>query len=175
MLQNREVGGATMGAGRGRVEGDPGGTGVDGSGTPTGILYGPWGYVNFAAAVGMFAGFVWLVSSDLDDPLGGHWAWGSFLMVVSLSTLGVVTRRFGAASLRRHAQGPRDARHRIQQIAPFVVLGLLLIGMIGHFFGADELTTVMIALAVGATAGLAPTFLLKPAGSPDRMDDPAAR
>ncbi|MFF2050017.1 hypothetical protein ACFVU2_00325 [Leifsonia sp. NPDC058194] len=160
MLQNREVGGATMGAGGGGAGGDQ--ADIHDGRTTAGILYGPWGYVNLAAAVGLFSTFIWVVSSGLHDPLGGHWAWASLAIVIAASVLGVLTRRFGMASVRRNAQGPRDVRIRTQQIVPFVVIGILLIGLIGHFAGSDGLTTVTIALAVGATAGLAPMFFLKP-------------
>lgn len=148
MLQNREVGGATMGAGQGAAPGQ--------------MLYGPWGYANFAAAVALFSAYLGILASGLDDPLGMRWVWASTLLVLLLAGLGALTRRYGMESDRRHARGARDARYRIQQLAPFGVLALLLTGLVGHVAGADQLTVVMAALAVGATAGLAPTFLLKP-------------
>ncbi|WP_025158800.1 hypothetical protein [Leifsonia aquatica] len=168
MLQNREVGGATMGAGQGAAETGRGGT-------TAAILYGPWGYVNVAAAVVLFAAFLLLVSTGPDDPPDGRWAWTPLLMVVSLSALGALTRRYGAESIRRYARGPRDMRIRTQQIAPFVVVGVLVIGLIGYATGLDGLPGVTIALAIGATAGLAPIFLQKPPASTDRTEYDAVR
>lgn len=148
MLQNREVGGATMGADR------PAATGQ--------IVFGPWGYLNLAVPVAVIAAYLWTLSLQLSDPMGPHWSLIGLLLIVAMSAMGWVGRKFGAESNQRYRQGPHDVRYRTQQIAPFAVLAMLLVAFLGVIVGAAGLATTMIAVACGVTLGLAPLYFQKP-------------
>jgi hypothetical protein len=148
MLQNREVGGATMGADRPTATGQ--------------IIFGPWGYLNLAVPVAVIAVYLWALSLQLSDPLGAHWSWLALIVIVAMSAMGWVSRRFGAESNQRYRQGPRDVRYRTQQVAPFAVLAVLLVAFLGVILGAAGLATAMIALAGGITLGLAPLYFQEP-------------
>ncbi|MFJ3391280.1 hypothetical protein [Leifsonia aquatica] len=161
MLQNREVGGATMGADRPTATGQ--------------IVFGPWGYLNLAVPVAVVAVYVWALSLQLSDPLGAHWSWFALIVIVAISAMGWASRRFGAESNQRYRRGPRDLRYRTQQIAPFAVLAILLVAFLGIIVGAAGMTTAMNALACGVTLGLAPLYFQKPPPAGERADDVDSR
>jgi hypothetical protein len=66
-----------------------------------------------------------------------------------------------------------------QKSATWVVLGLFLVAFIGYFAGLPVLVTVMVGVACGVTAGLAPTYFQTPppalpaSGSARQLSAPA--
>lgn len=156
MLQNREVGGATMGAGRGMPPGQaaPRETGQ--------ILFGPWAYLNLAVVAVLCGSYVWALTVPLSDPFGLGWSW-TLLAVLALNYLiAWLSQRYGAGSDRRHRARPHDAVYWGQRLAPFVIAVPLLVALVGVFTHAPVLVAVMIAVTWGLTAGGAPTYFQPP-------------
>ena len=146
MLQNREVAGATMGAGR----------------RPTAVTFGKLGYLSAAVPVVLAAVFLPIVSFGVADPFGLRWSWLALLFVVAGSAAARFAGRRGADAEARWRSAPRDAAYWTQRCAPWVLLGLIVIAFAGYLMQLPVFVTVVSALAVGVTIGMAPVFFLRP-------------
>jgi hypothetical protein len=169
MLQNREVAGATMGAGRSRA-------------MPA--VFGPYGYLNLVVPVVLvvliFAG----VALGWKDHLGLHWAWLGLAFVLTASLMSRFTASRAGDTDARYRAGPRDVTFWTQRLAPWVVLAVLAAGFVAHFAGLGVLGAALTAFACGLTAGVAPVFLRRapaealgqgPALREERVPDPRGR
>ena len=146
MLQNREVAGATMGAGR-RV---------------SAAVFGPYGYLSLAASVALVAVVFSGVALELVDPLGLHWSWCALVFVVAISAISRFAGRRGAEVDARWRSGRRTAAYWTQRWAPWVALALILVAFLGYLAGLQVLAAVAICLAVVATAAVAPAYFGAP-------------
>jgi hypothetical protein len=145
MLQNREVAGATMGAGR----------------RPTAVTFGPFGYLGVAVPVVLAAVFLPIVSFGVADPFGLRWSWLALLFVVANLTITRFAGGRGAEGDALWRSGPRDLVYRTQKYASVVLLGLVVIAFVGFLMQLPVFVTVVSALAVGVTVGVAPVFFLR--------------
>lgn len=176
MLQNREVGGATMGAGRGGAGWD-----VD-SGQPTtrrhGTTqprFGPLGYLNLAVPTAVAALFLSVLALRFPDPLGMRWSWATLLLVLAFGVLSRATRGLGAETDLRFRNGPRNVTYRAQSSATWVVLGMFAVAFVGYLASLPVLVFVMVGLACGVTAGLAPTYFQSPPAAAHTDTAPSER
>src|SRR5690242_9926356 len=143
MLQNREVAGATLGRG---------------PRPPAAPLFGPWGWVGLAVPVAVIAAFALGVALGLQDPFGLRWSWAVLVAVVAMSALSRFAGLRGADADAAWRAAPRTLARRTQQIAPFVIGALGAIVAIAFVTGATVLMGIAAAVAVGITAGVAPTY-----------------
>lgn len=146
MLQNREVAGATMGAGR----------------RPTAARFGPFGYLSVAVPVVLVAVFLPIISFGVADPLGLHWSWLALVFIVATSATTRFAGRRGGEAEARWLSGPRDVAYWTQKCATWVLLALIVIAFVGYLMRLPMFVTVVSALAVGVTIGMAPVFFLRP-------------
>jgi hypothetical protein len=165
MLQNREVGGATMGARRGTATQQ-----ADRGSATRQVTFGPYGYLNLAVPTAVLALFLSGLAMRLNDPLGLRWTWLTLVLVVASAVLSAFTRTRGAETDLRYRAGPRNLAFWTQTSAPWVILGLFLIAFIGYFAGLPVLVTVIVGVACGATGGLAPTYFQTPPPAPPDLE-----
>ena len=147
MLQNREVGGATMGA--------------DGGSAVRQVTFGPWGYLVLAVATVVLASLLGGTAIGADDPFGLRWSWLGLAAVVVFTGLTAAIRKPATDTERRYREGRRDLAYRVQRAAPFVVVGLFAAGFLAVMVGATVLAIALGAGACGVTAGLAPTYFVR--------------
>lgn len=149
MPQNREVAGATMGAGSGTT-------------AVRAVTFGPFGFLSIAVAVALAALFLPVMAFGVTDPFGLRWSW---LALVFLAANLVVSRfagRRGAETEARWRSGPRDLAYWTQKVATWVLAGLVLIAFVGLVLHLPVLVSVVIVSACGVTVGVAPMFFLTP-------------
>ncbi|WP_374009603.1 hypothetical protein [Leifsonia sp. LS-T14] len=154
MLQNREVGGATMGVGR----------------RASSATFGPYGYLSFALPVALLAVFFAGLALGLDDPLGLRWSWCALVFVVTISAVSRFAGRRGAETEALWRSGPRTAAYWTQRWAAWFVLGLILLAFLCNLAGLPVIACVMIGLALIATAAVAPVYFRTPPGTRVRPD-----
>src|SRR6478609_11657374 len=142
MLQNREVAGTTTGGPR-RL---------------SAVTFGPYGYLSFAVPVVLIAVFFAGMAWGLDDPLGLRWSWGALIVVVIISAVSRFAARRGADTEARWRSGARTAAYWTQRWAAWVVLALFLVAFLCNLAALPVLAAVMVGLALGATAALAPVY-----------------
>lgn len=166
MLQNREVGGATMGARRAsatqQAELGSAAQQTGGGSATRQATFGPYGYLNLAVPTAIFALYLSGLSMRLKDPFGARWSWLTLVLVVAFAVFSAFTKGRGAETDLRYRAGPRNLAFWTQRSATWVVLGLFLIAFLGFVAGLPVLVTVMVGVVCGVTAGLAPTYFQTP-------------
>ncbi|MFF1574648.1 hypothetical protein ACFVWR_18055 [Leifsonia sp. NPDC058292] len=161
MLQNRVVGGATMG-GNGSVTPPEEPTPSAGLRRVRAVTFGPYGYLNLAVATIVLALVLCGLALKWPDPLGARWSWIGLAVVAAYATLGRFASSRGAQTDLRYRSGPRTVAYYTQRSAPWAVLGLFLIAFIASLVGLPVLTIALVGVACGVTAGLAPTYFQAP-------------
>lgn len=166
MLQNRVVGGATMGARAVPVD-----ESAEGTIRPLGRVpeFGPLGYLNLAVAVMMFVGLVaaaeagWL-TRHVGFPIA------NFATILVISGVASLTRRLDSDTDARFRAGPRTTVYRVQRGATLVLAVIVVAALVAFVAQLHVLVIALLGVAVGALAGVAPTFFSTPPAAPTAVE-----
>ena len=157
MLQNRVVGGATMGARRAAVGEAAGSEGP----LPRVPAFGPLGYLNLAVPTVLLVAFLAAVEAGWPEPGNGGVSLGFLAISAAVAALGAWTRRRGSAADMRYHSSRRTLAYRVQRWAPVAIGALIVIALVAHFAGLHMVVVAVLGFVVGALAGVAPSFFQK--------------
>ncbi|MFF1876211.1 hypothetical protein, partial [Kitasatospora herbaricolor] len=166
MLQNRVVGGATMGARAVPVDESPEGTVRALGRVPE---FGPYGYLNLAVTVMLLVGLVaageagWL-SRDGGLPIA------TLAFILVMSGLARWTRAHGSDADARFRAGPKNLAYWAQRSGNLGVAVIGVAALVSHYAGLHVLVIALLGVAVGALAGVAPTFFSTPPTIPTTVE-----
>ncbi|GAA1444840.1 hypothetical protein [Leifsonia poae] len=166
MLQNRVVGGATMGARAVPVDESAEATIRPLRRVPE---FGPYGYLNLAVTAILIVGLVAAGEAGWLSRDGGVLV-GTFAIILAISALSRWTRVHGSDADARFRAGPKNLAYWAQRSGNLGVAVIGVAALVSHYAGLHVLAIALLGVTLGALAGVAPTFFSTPPAAPTAVE-----